>query len=70
VFIGSIHGILLPKRFSSEEKEHLNLPKFSLLQLDETFHTAKDIVVQKRKLEDELVEKGKNSTFSLSTLVT
>ena len=63
VSISSTNGILLPKRFSSQndihDEETLNLPKFSNFQLDETFNTAKDIVVQKRKFENELVQKGK-----------
>lgn len=55
----SSQGVLLPKRLVSRIGRKVHLPKFSTHQIDEAFSLAKDMVVLKRKHENELVREGK-----------
>ncbi|XP_015795696.1 peroxidase isoform X1 [Tetranychus urticae] len=64
-------GILLPRRLAPEDADASILsPVFSSLQLDDTFHLAKDIVVQRRKLEANLERDGLVTDMSKETAVT
>lgn len=50
--------------------DRIHLPDYSSYVLDSTFHQAKDIVVNKRKLEADLVRKGIYTDMSKRTAVT
>ena len=53
-------NVLLPKRLVSKISTKIKLPQISSLALDEAFTLAKDKVVQKRRLENELIKEGKS----------
>lgn len=50
--------VRLPRRLTPEDDVLIALPSFSSMQMDDTFHLAKDIVTQRRKLEADLVKEG------------
>ena len=62
-------GILLPRRMSSEAEIPIALPSISDMQIDDTYNLAKDIVVQRRKLEADLARDGEYILLENSVIV-
>lgn len=57
--MASASGILLPRRLEREDADITVIPlSISSMQLEDTFNLAKDIIVERRKLEADLVKKG------------
>lgn len=54
-----LNGVLLPKRIISQIGSKLKLPNYSSFELDEAFNLGKDKVVQKLRLENDLIKDGK-----------
>lgn len=60
ISIASTSGILSPRKEEREDADKTLIPlTISAVKLGDTFHSAKDSIAQRRKLEENLVRKGK-----------
>ncbi len=53
-----LNGVLLPKRIVAQIGAKIKLPNYSSHEIDEAFNLGKNMVVQKLRLENELIKDG------------
>lgn len=61
-----LNAVLLPKRIVSQISRKINIPNYSNYELDEAFNLGKDVVSQKLRHENELINEGNGTVVFIN----